>query len=338
MTAHLVATTTGHYGAVARIAVAYSGGMVNRGSGVMLGEQDVLTAAHLFDDPRLGTVVAVQVETAYGSAGWTHYDGNPVNRIPGVIDFGRDYAVVGLDAAIPGPVAAIAAFDPSRPVEVVGFPGGGPLMADIGPGVLVDAEGIAVRAWSIEGQSGAPMLQDGHVVAVLAGGNWAGESYGSVITPAAIAQIDGWQRGNGFGEPSAGPDHIVRDSSADRIAAGSGNDTVDAGGGADVVLGGPGSDVLIAGAGNDLVDGGRGNDTISGGPGDDTLGGGGDYDLFLLGRGFGRDVVTDFAEGDRVAIEAGVSWRISGELVVLDDGSSLQLLGHATIAADWILA
>jgi Ca2+-binding RTX toxin-like protein len=103
-------------------------------------------------------------------------------------------------------------------------------------------------------------------------------------------------------------------------------------------VGGNGNDTLIGGGGADVMYGGRGNDTISGGPGDDTLGGGGDHDLFLLGRGFGHDTVADFGDGDRIAVEAGVSWRVSGNLVLLDDGSRLQLLGQSAIAGDWVIA
>lgn len=69
------------------------------------------------------------------------------------------------------------------------------------------------------------------------------------------------------------------------------------------------ADVLRGSSVGDTIDGGRGNDWIEGGLGDDTLFGGAGADTFVLRRGHGNDVVTDFnpASGDRVLFDFG-SW------------------------------
>lgn len=81
-----------------------------------------------------------------------------------------------------------------------------------------------------------------------------------------------------------------------------GNDVIDGSPFADVLGGFGGNDKIDGGAGNDTINGGPGNDTITGGPGNDLLTGGPGKDEFVFGPGFGKDVITDFAAGDKIAI------------------------------------
>ncbi|MEO0647424.1 MAG: hypothetical protein AAFZ17_14910, partial [Cyanobacteria bacterium J06650_10] len=67
-----------------------------------------------------------------------------------------------------------------------------------------------------------------------------------------------------------------------------GNDNLLGGTGNDLLLGGGGKDRLIAGNGRDRLDGGAGNDKLTGGNGRDT---------FVLSRGAGSDIITDFHKG-----------------------------------------
>jgi Ca2+-binding RTX toxin-like protein len=66
---------------------------------------------------------------------------------------------------------------------------------------------------------------------------------------------------------------------------------------ANELFGSDGDDRLTGGGGNDTLSGGDNNDRLVGGKGDDDLTGGLGNDTFVLGRGFGFDVINDFEEG-----------------------------------------
>jgi Ca2+-binding RTX toxin-like protein len=82
------------------------------------------------------------------------------------------------------------------------------------------------------------------------------------------------------------------------------------GAGKDKLFGNDAANVLLGNAGDDTIDGGAGNDEISGGAGKDLLTGGAGDDLFRYTArsdsavGTGRDVISDFAEGDRIDLTA----------------------------------
>jgi Ca2+-binding RTX toxin-like protein len=81
-----------------------------------------------------------------------------------------------------------------------------------------------------------------------------------------------------------------------------GNDTIQGGSGGDTLHGGKDDDVIVGGAGRDWISGDLGANTLTGGEGADTF-----------HAGAGHDLVTDFnqAQGDRVAIDAGVTYHAS---------------------------
>jgi len=92
------------------------------------------------------------------------------------------------------------------------------------------------------------------------------------------------------------------------------------GSGNDRLTGNDAANRLLSGAGDDVVDGRGGDDFIVGGAGKDTLSGGGGGDTFryaALGDstvGAGRDVIADFAEGDRIDLSAvGATTFIGGD-------------------------
>jgi serralysin len=78
---------------------------------------------------------------------------------------------------------------------------------------------------------------------------------------------------------------------------GSGNDKLTGNDVENHLWGNAGNDAIDGGAGNDLLVGGAGKDMLTGGAGNDTFG-------YMLASesavGAGRDVITDFAEGDRI--------------------------------------
>ena len=82
------------------------------------------------------------------------------------------------------------------------------------------------------------------------------------------------------------------------------------GAGNDTLTGNDAANILDSGAGNDTLAGGAGNDTLIGGEGTDALSGGEGSDVFRFTSladstpGAGRDVIADFAEGDRIDLSA----------------------------------
>ena len=131
-------------------------------------------------------------------------------------------------------------------------------------------------------------------------------------------------------------DLLFGDAAFDIVYGNLGADTVDGGAGNDWVRGGQGDDSVSAGAGDDWIWGDRGNDTISGGAG---------ADLFYSFSGAGIDRITDFnfAQGDRLKLEASPSRTITqvGADVIVDMGNGDQVIlvgvSLASLGGGWIV-
>ena len=155
--------------------------------------------------------------------------------------------------------------------------------------------------------------------------------------------------GSGFSAgPGQGGAFLARDDLADRLSGAAGDDLIQGAGGNDVLQGGAGDDLLFGEWGNDRLLGGDGDDVLVGGLGADRLTGGAGLDVFVFGfttapaafgldagLGKGRDVVTDFAQGqDLLRFEGigpeNVSWEILATGVLLRitgfDGSEGEIL------------
>ena len=112
-------------------------------------------------------------------------------------------------------------------------------------------------------------------------------------------------------------------SKADEVNGSRGDDTIYGGDGDDTLRGRSGDDMLSGGRHHDTLEGERGNDTLTGGDGHDTLNGGDDNDDIWGGRGNdmlsggggndifrfyangNSDTITDFHEGDVIALDNG---------------------------------
>lgn len=94
-----------------------------------------------------------------------------------------------------------------------------------------------------------------------------------------------------------GQDTVDGSSGNDVIDLGAGNDIGRGGLGSDRILGNSGRDLLLGGSGRDVLLGGAGNDKLDGGANLDRLTGGANFDQFIFKAGYGRDTITDFADG-----------------------------------------
>jgi serralysin len=140
----------------------------------------------------------------------------------------------------------------------------------------------------------------------------------------------------------AGADWVVGGKDGDLLMGDAGDDVVLGNLGADTLWGGDGADTVRGGQDGDQISGGLGSDWLSGDRGDDTLAGGAGADVFHSFAGCDLDVIIDFsfAEGDRVLLDAGTTWRISTSgadtIVDLDGGGRVILLGVTGLSGDWI--
>ena len=111
-----------------------------------------------------------------------------------------------------------------------------------------------------------------------------------------------------------------------KVYGGSGNDTIWAN---------KGRNILFGDGGNDRIAGGSNNDVITGGIGNDSMHGGGGDDIFCFGGNWGKDTITQLANGSvTLWFEDGdkTNWNAS-TLTYTDGTNSVKVTG---IAADRI--
>jgi serralysin len=99
----------------------------------------------------------------------------------------------------------------------------------------------------------------------------------------------------------------------------------------DTLVGDLGANTLRGGGGDDALAGLLGNDRLDGGAGNDAMAGGWGSDVFVFGRGYGRDLVTDWQDNswlgdDVIALQGIFSLR---DLSITYDrlGATIQIIG-----------
>jgi Ca2+-binding RTX toxin-like protein len=93
----------------------------------------------------------------------------------------------------------------------------------------------------------------------------------------------------------------------DYMDGGAGNDELKGKHGDDILLGGLGQDMLWGNAGDDSLYGGQGDDWLNGGLGNDIYTGSEGTDQFVLAKGQGVDIITDFEFGiDQIVLGKGL--------------------------------
>ena len=133
----------------------------------------------------------------------------------------------------------------------------------------------------------------------------------------------------------AGNDIIGGEGGDNTLEGGAGDDFLVAHDGNDHMAGGDGDDLLESRSGDDVLLGGSGNDTLRPGQGDDSMNGGAGADIFVIGRGWGDDTISDFElaadtldfRGSGLDI-ADLTFEDDGDNVVISDGAnSLTIIG-----------
>lgn len=121
------------------------------------------------------------------------------------------------------------------------------------------------------------------------------------------------------------------------IEGGLGDDFVQGGKGADRLAGDGGNDRLYGSNGSDTLSGGIGNDVLAGGTGNDRLSGGSGNDIFLFDDRFGKDVITDFAQGDVIDLSGikGIS-KLSDLAIIYNGKKATITIGDDTITLEGV--
>jgi VCBS repeat-containing protein len=104
-----------------------------------------------------------------------------------------------------------------------------------------------------------------------------------------------------------------------------------------------GDDSITGSGKNDLIYAEAGNDTIDGAGGDDLLYGGEGNDIYLFGRGYGHDTLTDQAGSDELRFGAGIEMddlivRRVGESILIalnEDGVAFEDLSDTITLTNW---
>lgn len=335
MTSTYVSSTAYPYSSIVRIVATFGSGAVLTGSGVIVGDNDVLTASHVIADGVHGVARTVVIYPAqngaslpYGSftattISYMGVDADGNGRVSEA-ESARDFAVLGFSADIDnrtGRMALDASFT-SGTVRIGGYPsiyGGTTLVEDTGfvtrDGGVLEIGGLDVNP----GNSGGPIWQMAPtgpaVVGIVSTGVWAG-AVGGTYHSTLLSWISDNNRligadpgpiasggGSALVYGSAGNDRLLANSGGGNVNAAAGDDFVDGGAGNDTLLGDEGNDSVRGLDGYDLVSGGDGNDTINGNVGADTIYGGMGLD-FLLG-GKDSDVIYG-GDGDDVHVNGNI--------------------------------
>jgi Ca2+-binding RTX toxin-like protein len=326
VTTQVTNTAAYPYSTIVRIVTTFADGSRISGTGVIVGDNDVLTAAHMVYDGALGAARTVVIYPALngGSAPFGSYVAARVSYIPvdqdgdGKIsqtESAHDVAVLGFSQDIDDRTGRMG-LDPSfgaGTVSVTGYPGvyGGIYMmtdsgsASVGRGI-VNIGNLEVNP----GNSGGPIWYMGaagpEVVGIVSTADWAWQVGGSYYTT-----VLGWISGNddllgtataaaaAYG--TAGNDSLTAAADTPLVHGLAGNDTIDGAQGDDHLYGDEGDDTLRGLDGDDQIYGGDGNDSMNGNAGDDTLYGGFGNDVMLGGRSddllYGEDG-NDFVAGN----------------------------------------
>ena len=133
-----------------------------------------------------------------------------------------------------------------------------------------------------------------------------------------LTDTEGQEASSGFdnadnyakGDTLTGIDNVIGSSHDDKLTGGGGSNTLE---------GGSGNDTLDGGGGADVLDGGRGNDTLDGGLDDSAA------DTFIFRSGDGKDIINNFASGDKIDLTAFTNIESVNDLTTASSGGNLRI-------------
>lgn len=275
-------TTDAPWQSVVFVYSKWPGGIAATGSGVIIGENDVLTAAHCAYRGGAGYATEIRVapgyETGRAPLGFfkaSSIQGNKVDEDGdgrmGYDEMRQDVAVLGFEQKLSfiGEAMKIDHTFYQGQTHVTGFP-------DVYHGEMIDDIANARYDFSTSfinisehavypGNSGGPVWRgsddDPHVIGIVST-RMAAADIGT-----NFRSIKSWVDGNNYStyKEHKGPERVVlADKAEARIICGTGEPDIIAGTtGSDTIYGGDGDDTFHASRGFDLVVGGRGTDVIS---------------------------------------------------------------------------
>ena len=320
------------WAAIVSIIVTYDDGSQSRGSGAVVGNNDVLTSAHVVEPDGGRQVASIEIKPGYNggpitesyeASRWRWYevdaDGDGLLS-PSEVQ--RDYALLTVETPRPlgdevGWFGLQANAVPARQeifLNTAGYPGGfedpfgDPRMArgsgyEYYDGTVIEHDYEHDTGLDVHGASGSPLYfyEDG---GPLIAGILSTSVSATFISTRVFDDIMDWMWEN---DPHTlhggrGDNRLAGGFKDDRIFGGGGDDTLRGGDGDDRLDGQGGNDVAIGGGGRDRLEGGIGQDRLEGGGGDDRLAGWDASDRLLGGAG--RDTLlggpgADLIDGGR---------------------------------------
>lgn len=333
-----------------------------RGTFVVVGKNDVLTASHIIFDPDKGGL-ASSIHLYLGAdfnglqKTFDHSGNNIVfhekdlQARPEIFSDSDDYtisseesqfdlALIGLDVAIGDsygslPLNPIMQDIGTHTVTSMGYPHDGSGMMEK---IVTPYHEDYYSLWSSNtsdlkpGDSGGPLLLDNTVIGIASA---TANDHESGSTWTALELTFDWlvqqmqANDNLLPESDRTPlqfDYTLAANDApQRLRGFNADEHFFGAGGNDTITALAGNDTLDGGSGNDSLDGGEGNDSLDGGSGNDKLYGGMGDDTYSINTS--KDLLTEFVNAGTDTVNSPISYTLGKHL------ENLQLLGTAKINA-----
>ncbi|MCB1502084.1 MAG: autotransporter-associated beta strand repeat-containing protein, partial [Bauldia sp.] len=237
---------------------------------------------------------------------------------PGILSTGTIALAAGATFAVElaGTTPGIGGYDQVKVTGTVSL-GGADLDGDVIGGfvpsvgnafTVIDNDGVDAVAGTFAGLAeGAKFVLDQRAMTIT----YKGGTGNDVVLTATAAKVAGTNQKDiingtetvaGQALVTDGDDRVKGMGSKDKLSGLAGDDTLRGNKGNDTLKGGDGDDHLKGGKGNDVLKGEAGADTLDGGSGKDELTGGADDDTFVFANPKQPDTVTDWTEGDVIAL------------------------------------